>query len=64
MTKYCECGSILVHKRGTRNWLCDDKFCTVWSKKYSRNGNLIKTTRVAVPREHPLTYDIIGEISK
>ena len=64
MTKYCRCGYTRVHKRGTRNWLCDNPECPIWSLKYARNGNLIKVTRVAVPREHPLTYDIIGEMSK
>jgi len=58
MTKYCDCGSELVHKRGTRNWLCDNPECTVWSLKYARNGNLIKVTRVAVPRNRPLFGDI------
>ena len=63
MTKYCDCGFELVHKKGTREWECGDPLCTVWHKEYARDGTLVNTLRVAVPRENPLPYDIIGEIS-
>ena len=64
MTKYCDCGYELIHKKGSKNWACSnpDDSCTIWSKQYARNGDLIKVTRVAVPREIPLGHYIIGEM--
>ena len=64
-TKYCEdCGSPLLHKRGTCTWGCPNPECNIWSQKFNKRGDLVKINRVAIPRENPLQidFDIIGEM--
>lgn len=66
-TKHCdECSSPLIHRRGNSNWECPSppEKCTTWSQKFNKRGDLVKITRIALPRKYPLNidFDIIGEM--
>jgi len=60
MTKYCDCGAKMIHRKGSGNWECPSspKKCLIWAKKFDKFGKVIQTTRMAIPR----SYDIIGEM--